>query len=127
MKEAYRKAEKILSENVQKLHELAKYLYEEETITGDEFMEILNRPAESIAEQPAESIAEQSVENAAEQPAESAADRPDSGEEPEKEDEQTPADGTGIKTAEATAEVSAGQMNPEARTAGEGFDKLPEN
>ena len=127
VKEAYRKAEKILSENVQKLHELAKYLYEEETITGDEFMEILNRPAESIAEQPAESIAEQSVENAAEQPAESAADRPDSGEEPEKEDEQTPADGTGIKTAEATAEVSAGQMNPEARTDGEGFDKLPEN
>ena len=31
-----------------KLHELAKYLYEQETITGDEFMEILNRKPEKI-------------------------------------------------------------------------------
>ena len=39
----YSKAEKILSENIGKLHELAKYLYEKETITGEEFMDILNR------------------------------------------------------------------------------------
>ncbi len=37
----YKKAEKILTENVDKLHELAKYLYDNETITGDEFMKIL--------------------------------------------------------------------------------------
>ena len=28
---------------MKKLHELAKYLYENETITGEEFMEILNK------------------------------------------------------------------------------------
>lgn len=39
----YQKAEKLLSDNLAKLHELAKYLYETETITGDEFMEILHR------------------------------------------------------------------------------------
>ena len=36
------KAVKILEENMPKLHELAKYLYEHETITGEEFMRILN-------------------------------------------------------------------------------------
>ena len=36
----------ILEENKMKLHELAKYLYEKETITGDEFMYILNKPVE---------------------------------------------------------------------------------
>ena len=35
------KAKQILTENSGKLHELAKYLYEKETITGGEFMEIL--------------------------------------------------------------------------------------
>ncbi|MDY4969055.1 MAG: ATP-dependent zinc metalloprotease FtsH [Lachnospiraceae bacterium] len=39
----YEKACKLLSENKMKLHELAKFLYEKETITGDEFMEILFR------------------------------------------------------------------------------------
>ncbi len=43
----YEKAKKLISDNISKLHELAKYLYEKETITGDEFMEILNRPAEN--------------------------------------------------------------------------------
>lgn len=38
----YEKARKLLSENMDKLHELAKYLYEKETITGEEFMKILN-------------------------------------------------------------------------------------
>lgn len=36
------KAVKILEDNMAKLHELAKYLYEHETITGEEFMRILN-------------------------------------------------------------------------------------
>ena len=35
------KAVKILEENMPKLHELAKYLYEHETISGEEFMRIL--------------------------------------------------------------------------------------
>ncbi|MBS6953186.1 MAG: ATP-dependent zinc metalloprotease FtsH [Enterocloster asparagiformis] len=39
----YDKALKILGDNVDKLHELADYLLERETITGEEFMEILNR------------------------------------------------------------------------------------
>lgn len=37
----YQKAEKLLSGHIEKLHELAKYLYEKETITGEEFMKIL--------------------------------------------------------------------------------------
>ena len=43
VKEAYDKAMNLLRENQGKLHELAKYLYDRETITGDEFMEILNQ------------------------------------------------------------------------------------
>ncbi|MDO4647874.1 MAG: ATP-dependent zinc metalloprotease FtsH [Eubacteriales bacterium] len=38
----YDKAVNILKENMGKLHELAQYLYEHETITGEEFMKILN-------------------------------------------------------------------------------------
>ena len=38
----YAKATQLLSEHLDKLHELAKYLYEKETITGQEFMDILN-------------------------------------------------------------------------------------
>lgn len=37
----YDKAEGLLQENMDKLHELSKFLYEKETITGEEFMEIL--------------------------------------------------------------------------------------
>lgn len=43
IKSQYEKAMNILKEQEQKLHELAGYLYEHETITGEEFMEILNR------------------------------------------------------------------------------------
>ncbi|MEE8886731.1 MAG: ATP-dependent zinc metalloprotease FtsH [Eubacteriales bacterium] len=39
----YDKAKELISTHMSKLHELAKYLYERETITGEEFMEILNR------------------------------------------------------------------------------------
>lgn len=41
VREAHTKALQILKENETKLHELAKYLYENETITGEEFMQIL--------------------------------------------------------------------------------------
>ncbi len=42
VKEQHQRAYDILNENIAKLHELAKYLYEHETITGEEFMQILN-------------------------------------------------------------------------------------
>ncbi|MEG6611493.1 ATP-dependent zinc metalloprotease FtsH [Pseudoclostridium thermosuccinogenes] len=43
IKKAHQKAIDILKENMQKLHELAHYLLEKETITGEEFMAILSR------------------------------------------------------------------------------------
>ena len=43
VKKQHEKAINILLENRQKLDELAMFLYEKETITGEEFMEILNR------------------------------------------------------------------------------------
>ena len=46
VKQAYDKAMNLLKENKGKLHELAKYLYERETITGEEFMQILNKREE---------------------------------------------------------------------------------
>lgn len=46
VKSLHEKARKILLENREKLDELAQFLYEKETITGDEFMAILNRGGE---------------------------------------------------------------------------------
>ena len=43
IKACHQKAINILEENKPKLHEITKYLYEKETITGEEFMTILNR------------------------------------------------------------------------------------
>lgn len=43
VREGYDTAMDLLEKNKMKLHELAKYLYEKETITGEEFMQILNR------------------------------------------------------------------------------------
>lgn len=43
VKKQHAKAVRILQENRPKLDELAKFLYEKETITGEEFMEILNQ------------------------------------------------------------------------------------
>ena len=43
VKAQYEKAKKIITENKRKLDQLAQYLYINETITGDEFMEILNQ------------------------------------------------------------------------------------
>jgi cell division protease FtsH len=43
IKSAHDKAIQILKDNEEKLHELASYLLEKETITGEEFMEILNK------------------------------------------------------------------------------------
>lgn len=49
--DAYSKAKSLLSANMPKLHELAKYLYERETITGEEFMQILEKKPELIPDQ----------------------------------------------------------------------------
>ena len=49
LKKQYEKAVDLLKTHTMKLHELAKYLYEKETITGDEFMEILGTEPEKIA------------------------------------------------------------------------------
>ena len=42
VRQQHDKAGQILTENRQKLTELSEYLYEKETITGEEFMQILN-------------------------------------------------------------------------------------
>ena len=51
VQEQHDKAMQILSEKKSKLHELAKFLYEQETITGEEFMEILNKEPAYIVDQ----------------------------------------------------------------------------
>ena len=43
VRSSHEKAKKLLSDNLDKLHELAKYLLDKETITGEEFMDILNK------------------------------------------------------------------------------------
>ena len=40
-KKAHQKAKDILTENISKLHELSEFLLEHETITGEEFMKVL--------------------------------------------------------------------------------------
>ena len=47
VKREHEKAKKILTDNRKKLDELAMFLYEKETITGEEFMKILNNKEES--------------------------------------------------------------------------------
>ena len=49
VKKQHEKARQILQDNRRKLDELAKFLYEKETITGDEFMSILNASANRSA------------------------------------------------------------------------------
>ena len=51
VREQHEKAMKILQDNIGKLHELAKYLYEQETITGEEFMKILREPIPGVETQ----------------------------------------------------------------------------
>ena len=54
VRESHDRAKKILQDNMGKLHELAKFLYEKETITGEEFMEILNKEPEFVLSPEAE-------------------------------------------------------------------------
>ena len=51
VKAQHEKAVQILTDNRAKLDELAQYLYQKETITGEEFMDILNRPEPAPAEE----------------------------------------------------------------------------
>ena len=51
VKAQHEKAVQILTDNRAKLDELAQYLYQKETITGEEFMGILNRPEPAPAEE----------------------------------------------------------------------------
>ena len=51
VKAQHQKAYKILEDNIMKLHEIVKFLYERETITGEEFMKILNAKENAIEEQ----------------------------------------------------------------------------
>ena len=51
VKEQHQKAKKILEDNIMKLHEIAKFLYEHETITGAEFMELLSSDSQKITEE----------------------------------------------------------------------------
>ena len=48
IKSCHQKAIDLLEENKTKLHEITKYLYERETITGEEFMELLNKQEEPL-------------------------------------------------------------------------------
>ena len=52
VKKQHEKALEILRENREKLDELAKFLYEKETITGEEFMQILNASTELFTAMP---------------------------------------------------------------------------
>ncbi|SFK65856.1 cell division protease FtsH [Lachnospiraceae bacterium KH1T2] len=58
VKKQHDKAYKLLEDNIGKLHEITKYLYDKETITGEEFMEILNRKEEKAEAETAETIEE---------------------------------------------------------------------
>ena len=57
VKAQHAKAYKILEDNIMKLHEIVKFLYERETITGEEFMNILNSPENAIEAQAAANAA----------------------------------------------------------------------
>lgn len=64
VQEQYDRAKEILSNNMPKLHELAKYLFENETITGEEFMKILERPVQKlVASVDTEAVSDAQSEN----------------------------------------------------------------
>ena len=55
VQEQHKKAYKLLADNRRKLDEIAQYLYEKETISGEEFMRILNAQPQLPAATPADS------------------------------------------------------------------------
>ena len=67
VKKQHDKAYKILEDNIAKLHELAKFLYEHETITGEEFMRILETKPRIGMSEPEETESSAVSEEAAEE------------------------------------------------------------
>ena len=67
LKNRHDKAYKILEDNIAKLHELAKFLYEHETITGEEFMRILETKPRIGMSEPEETESSEVSEEAAEE------------------------------------------------------------
>ena len=59
VKRQHKKAYDILEQNIMKLHEIVKFLYEKETITGEEFMQILDSSENAIEEQARQTEAQQ--------------------------------------------------------------------
>ena len=63
---AHMRAIEILKDNLEKLHEISDFLLKEETITGEQFMEILNRkPVENIENPKEEASNENKLEDKA--------------------------------------------------------------
>lgn len=54
IQEQYERAKAMLQQHMSKLHEIAKFLYDHETITGEEFMNILTQPTAELPNQEAE-------------------------------------------------------------------------
>ena len=54
IQEQYERAKAMLQQHMPKLHEIAKFLYDHETITGEEFMNILSQPTAELPNQQAE-------------------------------------------------------------------------
>ena len=54
IQEQYERAKAMLQQHMPKLHEIAKFLYDHETITGEEFMNILTQPTAELPNQGAE-------------------------------------------------------------------------
>ena len=54
IQEQYERAKAMLQQHMPKLHEIAKFLYDHETITGEEFMNILTQPTVELPNQEAE-------------------------------------------------------------------------
>ena len=54
IQEQYERAKAMLQQHMPKLHEIAKFLYDHETITGEEFMNILTQPTAELPNQQAE-------------------------------------------------------------------------
>ena len=54
IQEQYERAKAMLQQHMSKLHEIAKFLYDHETITGEEFMNILTQPTVELPNQEAE-------------------------------------------------------------------------
>ncbi|MBQ4474073.1 MAG: ATP-dependent zinc metalloprotease FtsH [Lachnospiraceae bacterium] len=94
LKECYERAKELLSGNLDILAAIADYLYEKETITGKEFMDILRKvrgenEAKAEAETEGEAQPEEAAEPAETEKAEAEADGEQSEEEPEEEETDT--------------------------------------